>query len=147
MDVQIARFKSTHDAVSQRVMAACLLLSLLVAAWASVARGPYSPALPKRVWMQHLSDVDATTGNASHRYVLGSWDNIPCSAALPEGAMNRTPLNHTGREWLVRGGLFFLCCTIASNVASIQRPSMYCPCIAHVSTWLHLLCFFSTTLE
>lgn len=83
-------------------MAACLALSILVAAWVSLSRGPYSSSLPKRVWMQHLSDVDAATGNASHRYVLGSWDNVACSVALPGGAMEQTPLQHTGREWLVR---------------------------------------------
>lgn len=83
-------------------MMACLAVSLATAAWVASSRGPYSPALPKRVWMQHLSDMDAATGNVSHRYVLGSWDNIPCSAALPVGAMNTTPLPHTGREWLVR---------------------------------------------
>ncbi len=87
---------------TQRLVAAALMLSLLTAFTISHTRSPYSSTYPKRVWIQHMSDVEYSTGNVSHTYVLGSWDNIPSSVVVPEGCVGECVLlEPTGREWLV----------------------------------------------
>ena len=107
----------------QRVVAGLYALSFLAAVLVSLGSRPYTRLAPKKIFLQHLHEHDASGTVHRSVFAVGAVDSVPIDGLLeemmPEVKFERT----SGWEWQVSFSLlmwsFFAFCGLRATLRSM----------------------------